>query len=93
MIFRFTTGPSGGGVLDAALEATFSDGKKIQSMFMIVHNGPVSNRVLVYREGISGKWLSSEGISFNGLPRTPENLVRSVGHAEPTEEIYIIPAI
>jgi hypothetical protein len=75
-----------------ALESTFEDGSKIQAMYVMERRGPMTRRLLVYREGTSGRWLSSEGISFEGVQRTPENLVRSVGRAEPMAETYVLPA-
>ena len=96
MVFRFSGQPQGG-LIDMALEATFQDGRKIQSMYAAarcqVGGRMCMRRVLVYREGTTGRWLSSEGISFEGVQRTPENLVRSVGRAEPVAEIYTLPAV
>ena len=84
-------------MIDMALEATFQDGRTIQSMYAMAggRQDPSGRmrRVLVYREGAAGRWLSSEGISFEGVQRTPENLVRSVGRAEPVAEIYVLPAV
>lgn len=93
MIFRFTDDSASSHVLDMALEARFENGKVIQAMFIIVQRPTVLQRALVYREGITGKWLSSSGVSFNGLPKNPETLVRAVGGADPISEIYVFPAI
>lgn len=99
MVFRFTDRRPQGVLIDMALEATFQDGRKIQSMYATVggQRDPLGRvcmrRVLVYREGVAGRWLSSEGISFEGVQRTPENLVRSVGRAEPVAETYVLPAV
>lgn len=93
MIFRFTNGSEACQVLDMALEATFEGGKVIQSMFVTIQRTPVRQKALMYREGTSGKWLTADGISFNGIPRTPENLVRVVGGADPTHEVYVLPAL
>jgi len=92
MVFRFTNSPEAGQVLVMALEATFENGKVIQSMFFTISRTP-RQRVLMYREGTSGKWLTADGISFNGSQRTPENLVRAVGGADPTHEVYVLPAL
>ena len=75
-----------------ALEATYPDGRKVQAMHFTERHGVFARRHLVYRYGISGRWLNSEGISFKGLPRTPENLVRSIGRADPVDETYVVPA-
>lgn len=76
-----------------ALESTFEDGRKVQAMYAMVRRGPMVQRFLVYREGTSGKWLSSEGISVSGVQRTPESLVRSIGRADPVDEKYVLPAV
>ena len=94
MLFGFSTCGDGAPspVIDMALEAVFEDGRIVQSMFVDIKRGASAIRVLVYREGTTGKWLHSDGISFNGLQRTPENLVRSLGYAGPCEEYYVFPA-
>ena len=89
MIFGFREAPI---VVDMALEATFESGKVVQAMIHVTH-GDIVTRSLVYREGTTGTWLSSRGISFNGLPRNPETLVRVIGGADPINEIYTAPAI
>lgn len=94
MVFRFTgRKPACAGAMNFALEATFDNGTVIQSMYIDIVRAATRQRRLVYREGESGKWLSSEGISCNGLQRTPENLVRSIGGADPIKEIYVLPAM
>ena len=93
MVFRFTEASPIGQVIDMALEATFNDGKTVQSMFVTLQRGPMAHKALMYREGTTGKWLSSGGISFKGLPKTPESLVRVIGGADPVSEIYVLPAI
>lgn len=80
-------------ILDMALEATFPNGKVFQAMTATVARGNMYYHVLVYREGTSGRWLSSEGISFKGNQRTAENLVRALGYADPISEIYVFPAV
>ena len=93
MVFRFSEAPAVE-MVDMALEATFQDGRKVQAMFVKVSRRfmPGSHLALVYREGTSGRWLSSEGISFEGAQRTPESLVRSIGRADPVDEAYVVPA-
>lgn len=93
MVFRFEQSPDSPGiyVIDMALEATYSDGSKVQSMYIYVRRGQAVQKTLVYRDGVSGKWLNTEGISFNGLIRTPDNLVRSIGRSEPVAEVYVMP--
>ena len=93
MIFRFQNNPNAqrNHIIDMALEVTYEDGKKVQSMFIYARRGPAVQKILVYREGTSGKWLNTEGISFNGSARIPENLVRSLGRSEPVAETYVMP--
>jgi hypothetical protein len=74
-----------------ALEAKYSDDSIAQSMYIFIQRGHSIQKVLVYREGTTGKWLSTEGISFNGLERNPDNLIRSIGRSEPVTEIYVMP--
>lgn len=93
MVFSFTQGQQGPSrfVINMALEAKYSDNSIVQSMYVFIQRGPSIQKVLVYREGATGKWLNTEGISFNGLERTPENLVRSMGRSEPIAEVYVMP--
>ena len=93
MVFRFTNAnePQINYVVDMALEARYSDDSIVQSMYIFIQRGPSVQKILVYREGATGKWLNTEGISFNGLDRTPENLVRSMGRSEPVAEVYVMP--
>lgn len=97
MTFRFNTSgrtnPQAAVLIDLAAEGTYPDGKKVQAMYNTVQRGTIVRRVLVYREGTTGSWRSTEGITFKGLPRTPENLLKVVGDAEPTAIIYTMPAI
>lgn len=81
-----------GVIVDMVLDASFDGGKVVQSAYTHVRRGDFPEKLLVYREGRSGKWLRSDGISFNGDDKTPENLVRSIGGADPIEEIYVMAA-
>jgi hypothetical protein len=76
-----------------ALEATLSSGKKIQSMYVYVRRGNSVSKVLVYREGTSGKWLNTEGISFEGKPRSPENLINILAGSDSYNEIFVLPEL
>lgn len=93
MVFRFTNANEStrNYVVDMALEARYSDTSIVQSMYVFINRGQSIQKILVYREGTTGKWLNTEGISFNGLDRTPENLVRSMGRSEPVAEVYVMP--
>jgi len=91
MTFSFTSGYSQDTApicVDLCLEAVFEDGKIIQATTIRTTAGTT----LVYRESTSGKWLSTAGISFNGLPRTPENLIKTLGSREPVRLVYVMPA-
>lgn len=93
MVFRFTQSsePPRNYVIDMALEVRYSDDSIVQSMYIFIQRGQSIQKILVYREGTTGKWLNTEGISFNGLDRTPDNLVRSMGRSEPVAEVYVMP--
>ena len=87
MVLFTRAGAGGGAVHDMVLEAVFDDGRVVQAMRT---RPPIE--VLMYRESRDGRWLHAEGVSFGGLPRTLENLVRSVGGADPATEVYVLPA-
>ena len=92
MMFSFSSPPIE--ILDMALEATFEDGHKVQAMFVLPRDRLLPGRQLslVYREGTTGRWLRSEGISFKGEQKTPETLVKSIGRADPVDMVYVVPA-
>lgn len=97
MTFRFSTGKQNTeqarqrarlASIDLCLEARFEDGKVIQAL----HTDTNMGYILVYRESTSGRWLNSDGLAFNGLPRTPENLIRTIDQRDPVSLIYVLPA-
>lgn len=93
MVFSFSCGGRTPPVMvDMALEALFENGSRVQAMFVYVNNGRGVQKKLLHRTGTTGRWLDSDGIPLGGQPRTPENIVRSIGGADPVEELYVMPA-
>ena len=93
MHFSFHSGSSARPALNTALEAVFSDGRVIQVINTLAGDSSGRNvrTVFAFREGRTGKWRDSAGLSMDGKPRTLENIARAIAKAEPDSEMYVFP--